>query len=107
MPSSGHTRVMARYKVNSDRAAENEELVRGVYEELQRSEPAGIRYATFVLDDGVSFVHLASIETEDGQSPLVDLQAFKQFQESIGDRCEEAPLATVLREIGSFRFFGE
>jgi quinol monooxygenase YgiN len=105
MPSSGHTRVMVRYRVKSDRAEENEELVRAVYEELQRSEPAGLRYATFVLDDGVSFVHLASTETEDRQNPLTDLQAFKQFQENIGDRCEETPVVTVLREIGSFRFF--
>ena len=51
--------VMVRYKVKPERAAENEELVRAVYDELHRTEPAGLRYATFQLDDGVSFVHLA------------------------------------------------
>jgi hypothetical protein len=97
--------VMVRYKVKPDRAAENEELVRAVYDELWRSQPAGLRYATFQLDDGVSFVHLASIETEDGHSPLSEVKAFKQFQESIGDRCDEPPVAMELREIGSFRLF--
>ncbi len=97
-------RVMVRYKVKPERVAENEELVRAVYDELQRAEPAGLRYATFKLDDGVSFVHLASIETEDGHSPLSDVQAFSEFQEHIGDRCDEAPVATELHEIGSFRF---
>jgi hypothetical protein len=98
-------RVLVRYKVKPDRATENEELVRAVYDELQRTAPAGLRYATFLLDDGVSFVHLASIETEDGRSPLSDVEAFKQFQANIAERCDEAPVATTLREIGSFRLF--
>jgi hypothetical protein len=105
MPSSGHRRVMVRYKVKPDRVAENEELVRAVYDELHRIQPAGLRYATFKLDDGVSFVHLASTETEDGRNRLSDLPAFKRFQENIGERCDEGPVATELREIGSYRFF--
>ena len=63
-------RVMVRYEVKPERAAENEELVRAVYEELARTAPEGLRYATFRLDDGVSFVHLA--ETEDGHNPLAE-----------------------------------
>ena len=94
-------RVMVRYKVKADQAEANEELVRAVYDELRETEPDGIRYATFVLDDGVSFVHLA--ETEEGQNPLSDVKAFQQFQAGIGDRCEEAPKVSELREVGSFR----
>jgi len=97
-------RVMVRYKVKPDRAAENEALVRAVYEELQRTQPAGLHYATFALDDGVSFVHLSSIETEDGRNPLSEVEAFARFQEGIGDRCEEAPVVAQLREIGSFQW---
>lgn len=95
--------VMVRYKVKPDRAAENEELVRAVYDELHRIEPAGLRYATFQLDDGVSFVHLAA--TEDGHSPLSQVAAFQRFQENIAERCDEAPVVTDLREIGSFHLF--
>ena len=95
--------VMVRYKVKPDRAAENEELVRAVYDELHRTEPAGLRYATFQLDDGVSFVHLAS--TEDGHNPLREVKAFQRFQENIADRCDEAPVVTDLRQIGSFHLF--
>lgn len=98
---------MVRYRVRPDQAARNEELVRAVYDELHRTAPAGIRYATFQLDDGVSFVHLASIETEDGRSPLSDLAAFRRFQETVGERCDEAPVASGLREVGSFRLFGD
>jgi hypothetical protein len=43
----------------------------------------------------------------DGHNPLTDVEAFTVFQEGIRDRCDEAPVATVLREIGSYRLFGD
>jgi quinol monooxygenase YgiN len=95
-------RVMVRYRVKPDRVEENEELVRAVYEELHHAEPTGLRYATFRLEDGVSFVHLA--ESEDAQSPLTKLAAFQEFQRELQDRCDEPPVVTELSEIGSFRF---
>jgi hypothetical protein len=99
-------RVMVRYRVKPDQATRNEELVRAIYDELGRTKPAGLRYATFKLDDGVSFVHIASVDTEDGHNPLGDVEAFAKFQKTIADRCEEPPVTTELREVGSFRFFG-
>jgi hypothetical protein len=99
--------VMIRYKVKPDRVEENEELVRAVYAELNRSEPAGFRYATFKLDDGVSFVHLHVNERDDGTNTLGQLPVFKEFARGISDRCEEQPVFTELHEIGSFRFFDE
>jgi hypothetical protein len=95
-------RVMVRYKVKPERAEENAALVRAVYEELAQAQPAGFRYATFRLDDGVSFVHLASIES--GETPLSKLRAFAAFQEGIADRCDEPPLVAPLEEVGSYNF---
>jgi hypothetical protein len=46
---------MVRYKVKPERVSENEELVRAVYGELDRTHPDGFHYATFKLIDGVSF----------------------------------------------------
>jgi hypothetical protein len=94
---------MVRYRVKPEYAARNEELVRGVYDELHRTTPEGINYATFVLDDGVSFVHFASFAHDDGGNPLADVAAFRAFQENIGERCDEAPHAISLREVGSYR----
>jgi hypothetical protein len=98
--------VMVRYQVKPGRTEENEELVRGVYDELRRAEFAGLRYATFKLDDDVTFVHIA-VETGEGDRSLADLNAFKAFTKDIGERCDVAPVASGLREVGSFRFFGE
>jgi hypothetical protein len=97
--------VLVRYKVRPDRVAENEKLVRAVYEELAVTQPGGLRYATFKLDDGVSFAHLAI--TGDGPNPLAQVAAFRRFQERVAERCEEQPVATTLSEIGSFRLFGK
>jgi len=98
--------IMVRYKVKPEQAEKNEELVRAVYDELHRTKPGGLRYATFRLDDGVSFVHLAVETGEDGPS-LADMSAFQRFVENVADRCEEAPVATAAQEVGSFRFFGD
>jgi hypothetical protein len=98
--------VIVRYSVRPERAAENEELVRAVYDELERTRPTGLRYQTYQLDDGVSFVHVASVET-DGDTPLSRVEAFARFQQDIDERCDEPPVVTQLRQIGSFRVFGE
>ena len=99
-------RLMVRYKVKADRVAENERYIAKVFEQLKREQPSGLRYASFKLDDGVSFVHLVSQESEDGRNPLGELAAFKEFTAGIRDRCTEPPVAAELREVGSFRFFG-
>ena len=95
--------VMVRYKVKPERVAENEGLVRAVYDELARTEPDGLHYATFRLDDGVSFVHVAAHAP--GANPLNDVEAFRRFTDDIGSRCDEPPVVSEVTEIGSFRFF--
>ncbi len=95
-------RVIVRYKVKPERVTENEHLVRAVYEELDRARPERFQYATFKLEDGFSFVHLATHAGAD--NPLQQIEAFRRFQEGIRDRCEEPPLVSELHEIGAFRF---
>ena len=95
-------RVMVRYRVKADRAAENQSYIEAVFAELAQKKPAGIRYATFKLDDGVSFIHIASIETADGKNPLSTLAAFQQFSAQIRDRCDEQPVTTALDEVGAY-----
>jgi len=94
-------RVIVRYTVKPDQVESNEGLVRAVYEELGRTAPAGLRYATFKLEDGVSFVHVASVEAADGRNPLGQVEAFARFQQGIADRCDNPPVATEMSDVGS------
>ncbi|MDQ0572331.1 hypothetical protein QFZ42_004165 [Variovorax paradoxus] len=99
---------MVQYKVKADRIAENEGYVRAVYEALREAKPPGLRYATFRLEDGVSFVHLVSHGAESGGSDaLTALPAFKAFVAGIRERCDVPPVNVELKEIGSYGFFGE
>jgi len=97
--------VVVRYKVKPERVEENEGLVRRVYAELAEAAPAGLRYATFQLADGVSFVHIASIDTPDGSNPLSAIPAFSEFVRDIAERCDEPPVAQDSQLVGSYGFF--
>jgi len=100
-------RMMVRYKVKADRAAENEGYIARVFEQLEREKPSGLRYASFKLADGVSFVHVVSYEAAHDRNSLTELSAFKGFAAGVKDRCEDPPITAELTEIGSYRFFGE
>jgi hypothetical protein len=94
--------VIVRYRVKPGRSEENAALVRAVYAELATEQPPGFRYTTSLLEDGVTFVHVAFIE--DGhEAPLPELPAFQRFQRDLAERCDEAPQVTRLTEfVGSY-----
>src|SRR5437870_13467094 len=95
---------MVSYKLKPEHVAENERDVVAVYEALRQARPAGLRYATFRLGDGVSFVHIVSHEEADGSNALTALPAFKAFAMAVRERCEEPPARVDLTEIGSYGF---
>jgi len=82
--------TIVRYRVKQGRTEENADLVRAVYAELAALEPEGFRYATFILPDEVSFLHVAFLE-DGAHAPLPDLPAFARFTQDIGERCEDPP----------------
>lgn len=96
--------VIVRYETKPDRA--DEQLVEKVFAELAERRPDNFRYASFRLEDGVSFVHVVT-ETDDGSNPasLADIPAFAEFQREIADRCAVLIVAQGATIIGSHRFF--
>jgi hypothetical protein len=100
--------VVVRYETKPDRADENQRLVEKVFAELAELRPDNFRYATFRLEDGVTFVHIVT-ETGDGSNPmsLADVPAFAEFQKEIADRCAVQPVAQGATLVGSHRFFPE
>lgn len=92
-------RVMIRYKVKREQLERELELLGAIYEELKATRPEGLRYATFQLEDEVSFVEFA--ET-DAPGRFSELDAFRAYRATLDQRCEEAPVVTELAEVGSF-----
>jgi hypothetical protein len=93
--------VMVRYKLRAECVEENTRLVETVFEALARSAPPGLTYATYKLDDGLSFMHVATV-TDPESNPLTALAEFKTFTAGVKDRCEVPPVTTVLTRIGSY-----
>lgn len=91
--------IMVRYKTKPEHAETNAALVRAVFESLRDQAPAGICYASYRLEDGVSFVHVA---THAAPNPLSTLPAFQAFQAQIKERSEEPPVVTELFAVGSY-----
>jgi hypothetical protein len=95
--------VVVRYKTKPDRADENQHLIEKVFAELSEMDATGFAYASFRLDDGVSFVHVVVEEDGGGSVSLADVAAFREFQAGIADRCEEQPVATGAKVVGAHR----
>jgi hypothetical protein len=94
--------IMVRYKTTSAAHADtNAALVRAVFAELTAAAPASLHYACYRLEDGVSFMHVATMEDRN-KNPLVTLPAFRAFQAKLSERCDGPPVITTLSVVGSY-----
>ena len=95
--------TIVRYQVTPESVADNERLVRAVYAELTALAPVGFRYATFRLDDGVSFMHVA-VTAGEADAPLPKLDAFRAFLADLRERCDVPPQAARAEVVGAYPF---
>ena len=94
--------VVVRYKVMPEFADENQRLIEQVFSQLAREKPGGLRYQSFRMGDGVSFMHIATREGGPDDSPLAKLDAFKTFAAGIKDRCVEPPVQMEAQPVGRY-----
>jgi hypothetical protein len=88
--------AVIRYQTKPEAADENQRLIENVIAELAATAPPGLRYSTFRLADGVTFVHVI-----DGEG-LSELPAFREFQRTLGDRLAVKPTREDAALIGSY-----
>jgi hypothetical protein len=93
---------LIRYRTHPEHAEQNQRLIRAVFAELAEARPPGVHYIAFRLDDGVSFVHLVTLDGDD--NPLPSMGAFQEFQAGLGERIAEGPIPADATEVGSYRF---
>jgi hypothetical protein len=89
-----------QYTTKPECSDENERLIRAVFAELAEQNPEGLRYSAFRLDDGGTFLHVATLDGK--ENPLTTLAAFRAFQSAISDRCVVGPNPVDAIVVGSF-----
>ena len=66
----------------------------------------GVHYATLRLEDGVTFIHLFTTDSDEAANTLGGVAAFSEFQRNLPQRCAEPPIAQPVAVVGSYRMFG-
>ena len=94
--------VMVRWKVRADQVGRELAMLREVYDELAAAEIDGLRYATYRLEDGVSFLDV--VDLPQGPGMLRQIAAFGRYRSGLEERCAEPPVVTQLEEVGAYRF---
>jgi hypothetical protein len=71
--------VRVQYTVKKEYAEKNKENIAKVMNDLRKLNNPGIKYSTFLFDDGQTFMHFAMFAGEEGQKILNELESFKKF----------------------------
>jgi len=91
--------VVVRYRTKLEAADENQRLIEAVFASLAETQPVGLRYTAYRLEDGVTFVHVASGA---GRAALGEVPAFQEFQRDIAARVETGPDAVPAEVVGTY-----
>jgi hypothetical protein len=71
--------VRVQYTTSAGYAATNKRNIQQVVNELKQINHPGIRYSTYLLPDGKTFMHLDHFDNEESHLFLQALESFKRF----------------------------
>jgi hypothetical protein len=95
------TARMVTYTVKDGRTEENTKYVREVMSDLGARSTEGVTYSVYLLEDGVSFVHVVDEAGEGGK--LQVSEAFQRFTSTlVEDRCADTPQLHQMTLVGSY-----
>jgi hypothetical protein len=92
---------LVRYTTTPDTVIENTRLVSQVFTALNDTQPAGLRYATLLLPEENTFLHL--VITPGQENPLPALPAFNEFQRDLNTRVLAPAHPAPATLLGNFR----
>jgi hypothetical protein len=95
--------TVVRYQTQPGRADENQQLIEAVFADLDARRPQGFSYQVFLLDDGVSFVHVVVEHDVADPDSLQDVPAFQAFVDGVVERCAVPPVAIGAAVVGEYR----
>ena len=95
------TARIVTYRVKDGRADENSSYVREVMADLAARGTEGVTYSVYLLEDGVSFVHVVDEEGDGGKVQVSE--AFQRFTSTlVEDRCANTPELHTMTLVGSY-----
>ena len=96
------TARMVTYQVKDGHADDNAAYVRDVMADLGARSTEGVAYSVYLLEDGVTFLHVVEEEGEGGR--LQVSEAFQRFTATlVEDRCADTPQLHQMTLVGSFQ----
>ncbi|MFA6087294.1 hypothetical protein [Mucilaginibacter sp.] len=101
--------VRVQYTTTQEYVATNKENIRQVVNELKSINHPGIKYSTYLLPDGKTFMHFDQFENGEAHEFLTALNSFKKFADELeASELEAEPKLELLTLVASTEdFFGE
>ena len=96
--------LMVRAKVKEEDVADARASIEKVIQALEQAQPEGVRYASCLLRDGVTFVALLELE-DDGGHPLRGFPAYQEMVENLKQWYAEPPAVERMTVTGSYGLF--
>jgi hypothetical protein len=75
--------VRVQYTTTLAYAATNQQNIKEVVNELKQLNHPGIKYSTYLLADGKTFMHFDQFENEEAHQLLMSLASFKKFADEL------------------------
>jgi hypothetical protein len=95
---------MVQAKIRRESVSDVEAAAKRMFAAIDAAQPEGLRYASFLLPDGETF--LALLQLDDGvENPLPGFPEFREFLEGVEASRAEPANVQPLTVIGSYRMF--
>lgn len=75
--------VRVQYNTAAKYADNNKQNIKKVEDELKKINHPGIKYNTYLLQDGKTFMHFDQFENEEAHQFLQSLESFKKFSNEL------------------------
>ena len=75
--------VKVQYTVKPEYVDQNKANIRKVMEAIRLNPIPGMKYASFTLDDGQTFVHINMAKDEETLSKLGEVKEFEEFRTAL------------------------
>lgn len=96
--------MMIRAKIKAESVPDSEAAIEKMFAAIDSARPAGVKYASTRLPDGVSAVAFLAVD-DLADNPLQAIPEFRAFQEQLPDWLAEPPIVEPLTVIGSYELF--